>query len=342
MFFCLAAMLLPATVRPFETDQYNLPTTPLADIGDEVSEYVEQNLRAAVDEINADIRRHQACLTVVSRRSDCHSPEKETTELTELRSNDAVAKALYERLGDGTMLVTKFGGWFRGHKFKAQPATYYTSFKDSIYIALPTDYWTISPTIKMYGVEFGTDKLEHLFQQGYRYYKIERGEAAITIVPGRSVKKAVKWGQNSERTFYGFFVSGVYSNADLAANFAGMRFYQRLTSPVKIGETTEQPLLSLKEGVWQFNTANLRDELLKPFLSDHLNEALNPSVYAFNLYPVVKSVVQNHSCAEWHKAYPNLSRSILEQKTNDLELWHGEDYGNSQKERMVRIADTCF
>ena len=48
-------LLCPIAGFGFETDQYNLPPVPLADIGDEVSEYVALNLRAAVDKVNSDI-----------------------------------------------------------------------------------------------------------------------------------------------------------------------------------------------------------------------------------------------------------------------------------------------
>ena len=49
----LATVLVfhPVTALAFETDQYNLPPVPLADIGDEVSEYVEDKLRLAVAKV---------------------------------------------------------------------------------------------------------------------------------------------------------------------------------------------------------------------------------------------------------------------------------------------------
>jgi len=45
----LAALLTSGHVCAFETDQYNLPPKPLADIGVEVSDHVESKLRTAVD-----------------------------------------------------------------------------------------------------------------------------------------------------------------------------------------------------------------------------------------------------------------------------------------------------
>ena len=56
-------LLFPASVFAFETDQYDLPPVPLADIGDEVAEHVEQKLHKAVDKTNAEILRRQRCIS---------------------------------------------------------------------------------------------------------------------------------------------------------------------------------------------------------------------------------------------------------------------------------------
>ena len=58
----LCAVLLWRTVVAFEADQYNLPPQPLADIGDEVSDYVAENLKKAAGKINAEILLRQSCL----------------------------------------------------------------------------------------------------------------------------------------------------------------------------------------------------------------------------------------------------------------------------------------
>jgi hypothetical protein len=325
----------------FETDQFNLPPVPLADIGDEVSEYVEENLRAVVAKVNVDIVKSQACVETTSTKG-CASADAERNKLAYLRSNDAVAHELFKRIGDGSLMFTKFGKWINSHKFRAQPASYKTSYSESIYLLMPFDYLTISGTVRLFGSEFGIDKLEHFFQQGYKYYAIRNSEVAKgkTIVDAE--KKAVKWGQRTERTYYGLLVSGVYSNADLYANYAGMKFYVGLTSPIRIGENERAPIVALSDGKWVIDSDKLRENLLKPFLTDHMNEALNPSSYAFNLFPSVRRVVKKHSCPEWRKAYPDLTQNAMAERSKALELWNGEEYGFTKKSRMVTIAETCF
>src|SRR5664279_2223510 len=107
LFLSLAFALQPIAVAAMETDQYNLPPVRLADIGDEVSEYVEGELLMATAIVNGEIALHQACLDAGSaKRSGCGSHDKERRKLDYLRSNDAVAKELYKLLGDGNIFTS--------------------------------------------------------------------------------------------------------------------------------------------------------------------------------------------------------------------------------------------
>src|ERR1700730_425940 len=53
LILCGLLVLSQTSAYGFETDQYNLPPRPLADIGDEVTEHVEQKMRQAIEQINA-------------------------------------------------------------------------------------------------------------------------------------------------------------------------------------------------------------------------------------------------------------------------------------------------
>jgi hypothetical protein len=283
LLLCALLLLPQATAYGFETDQYNLPPKPLADIGDEVSQHVEQRLRTAVEKINAEISARQNCLTNRRRPSNesvCQSPEKEQARLDYLRSNDGVANEAYHQLGAGVPPFTSMGTWMDLHHFHGQPSRYRTSYWKSLFLFLPHIYFTISPTVRLYDSEFGTDKIAHLFQQGYSYYKIYNRALAEGATPDGAAQKAVRWGQYTERTIYGTLVAGVYSNGDLAANYVGMKFYQGLTQDIVIGDTKRPAILLLKDGLWTVNeNVSLQELLLKPFVSDHLNEALNPSIF---------------------------------------------------------------
>ena len=335
-------------VLAFETDQYDLPPVPLADIGDEVSEHVEQKLRKAVDKINAEILIRQRCKSGDADggpEPGCDSLKAEVAKLASLRTDAAMVDAVFDELGAGVPPFTSMGTWMDAHDFRGQPARYRTSYAKSIFVLYPPIAFTISPTVNMYGSEFGTDKIAHLFQQGYTYYKIYHRALAEGATPEEATAKAVGWGQKSERTFFGTLVAGVYSNADLAANYVGLKFYQRLTQTITLGDSTRPAVLLLKDGLWTFNDGvNLRDELLKPFISGHLNEALNPSIFTKNLGMrwYIRRTVRKRSCAQWFERYANLSKSGLDEESQALRQWQSEDYGFTDSEHFVTIANTCF
>jgi hypothetical protein len=147
----------------------------------------------------------------------------------------------------------------------------------------------------------------------------------------------------TERTYFGTLVSGVYSNADLYANFAGLKFYIGLTQPVNIGESVRPPLLKLTNGAWTLNSdTEISASVLRPFISDHLNEALNPSGFNAFLFPSVKKVIRKHSCPEWREIHKFATVAELNTKSLKLRNWNGEDYGFTEKSRMIDIGQLCF
>ena len=322
----------------FETDQYNLPPTPLADIGGEVYEYTLENIIKAIEKVNGEIREKEECL----KRPKCVEPAT-PKKLTYLRSKEAVARAVYNRLGYGIIAFAKAGDWINSHKFRAQPARYKTRYRDSIYVWIPTDYLTISPTVNIYGTHLGTDKIAHFFQQGYQYYRT----AGKEIAKGRSAKdaeaKAVAWGRWTENTYYGTLVGGVFSNADLHANYVGMKFYEGLAKPIKVGDLVRPSTFVLEDGLWRLNAAGTSEEiLLRPFISDHLNEALNPSLYIPGLRSSIRGIVKKKSCPQWRAAFPSKSGNDFRILTESLATWNGENYGHKQSQKFVTIANTCY
>lgn len=346
IFVCtvLCLVLIAVPLSAFETDQYNLPPEPLADIGDEFTEYLEENLRQAIEKVNREIAARKLCLETTNRKkSKCDSIGKERERLSFLESGDAVAKEVYELLGTGIPPLTRSGSWLESHRFEHQPARYKAGYSDSIFATAPFDFLTLSSTVRMYDVEFGTDKIAHIFQQGYTYYKSFRKNSSRQ--ENAASKKAIKWGKISERTFYGTLVSGVFSNGDLAANYIGLKFYQGLTQEIIIGDKDRLPVVRLENGVWVFNeNSNLKENLFKPFVSKHLNEALNPSIFmkAFGFRAFVRRVVRKHACEQWKTRFPDLTPALLDQTTDELKNWYGEDYGYTASSDFITIANTCF
>ncbi len=342
--FLLAVILLQVQIGfAFETDQYNLPPQPLADIGNEVSDYTEDAVRASVKKVNAEILFRENCSA--KRAKDCDSAENNENQLAYLRSNEAVAREVYKILGGGIVPFTNSGSWLESHQFKAQPARFKPSFGDSLFVRFPTSYFGLASTVKMFDSQFGTDKIAHIFKEGYDYFKEYNKAVKKGLSDNQATVKAVKSGQKTERGIYGTWISGVYSNGDLAANYVGLKFYRGLTIDLEIGTETRPAVLKLKDGSWIFNEPfEMSQMLLKPFISDHLNEALNPSVFTklFGLNSTVRNILKNRACSQWIQAFPDRLQVAYERRTEALKRWNDEDYGFTESDKFITIANTCF
>lgn len=78
----------------------------------------------------------------------------------------------------------------------------------------------LSDLVQIGEVKIGTDKFEHLFGRGYKYF-------SDYYLKNKTIEKTLKFGVNQEKFILGglFIETGVFSYADLSANFNGMRFW---------------------------------------------------------------------------------------------------------------------
>jgi len=90
----------------------------------------------------------------------------------------------------------------------------------------------------------GSDKFGHFFAEGYSYFK-------RAYLHEGGVSSAFRFGERSERVLYGGLTTGVYSYADLVANFNGMRFYAHLLDefPDPLGENLG-PYVQCRDNKW--------------------------------------------------------------------------------------------
>lgn len=127
----------------------------------------------------------------------------------------------------------------------------------------------VGQTFRLADARVGSDKLGHFFSQGMKYYQ--------SHIRGASELEVMSRGRVNERLIFGQLTTGVYSNADLVANYEGYLFYRGLFEP---GIVAGKPALVL----WRAG----RPVVQRPFdWADHVNdywdEALNPSFYGRGL-----------------------------------------------------------
>lgn len=332
LFFVLAISFWYAPITwAEETDQFTLPPTELFDIGPATSAALYETIERVVMQTNTEMRSFEARA----------SRSRYATKQLALRRNESyLVNLLYRHTGPG------FPRWLRSMRLPAH------NLPDRFKEIKPwnTIYWLVfsqspmviiglAPTINMYHYYFGTDKLGHFFMQGHTYYSIY----SFYINHGKSAQQAhdaiILYGQILEQTYLGTLVNGVYSNGDLSSNYAGWKFYMNLGHSIKIGDKILPPILELKNNQWQIAKWVGKSTLLKPYLTDNMSEAWNPSRYSFMRGQIRKHVKAR--CPEWIKRR-GLTQRLAEEKLQETKLWHGENYGHWLPKSNEVTLNLCF
>ena len=276
-------LMVPLACCAYETDQFSHRQEPISD-----STVV---LDAKVNATIADIV------------SDWHGP----------RDDWKFVMAVFHRLG-GYYWVDKIEEWASE---SPDIQRLQTSRWDSIYQGHPlwasrvAGLFGVGSTIKLNNQFIGSDKLGHFFSQGkkfYRRYELTRDEAL-----------AAERSAYTERAIFGQMTTGVYSNADLVANYEGYLFYRSLFEDNMI--PGKPAILAWQDDHWIIQ---------RPFtFADHVNaywdEALNISHYDKLLYPYMKPRLMTF-CPDYQAA---------------PELWVIEDEQSLQERyALLQLRDT--
>ncbi len=104
----------------------------------------------------------------------------------------------------------------------------------SLYRYVP--FWwvplTVAPLereLRVAEVTFSTDKIAHFFPTGWRYWRLYRERRAAGDDDERALRAAIEEiGVATELGGWGLGIDGIFSFADLEANYQGLVFFQRL------------------------------------------------------------------------------------------------------------------
>ena len=179
----------------------------------------------------------------------------------------AFAKQVFEGMG-GITHIDKYERWAR-----RDPGVdrIQLSRQDSIYRGGPfwetrvIFFYGLGPILRVNETLIGVDKMGHFFSLGWKYYKRHLKGVEEDLVVGI--------GKRNEAGIFGMWTTGVFSNADLVANYEGFRFYRSLF---------EDDIVPGKPALIEWVGAGAR--LQREFdWRDHVNaywdEARNPSLY---------------------------------------------------------------
>lgn len=112
----------------------------------------------------------------------------------------------------------------------------------------------------------GSDKLNHFLQLGYDLFERHH-------LWRQPLQQVIDWSSWTEATYYGIWTTGIYSYGDLASNYDGLLFWERVTGTnLAPGKS---PYFSCKNNVWRLNDAfEIRD-----FVTAAWDEGINCNAY---------------------------------------------------------------
>jgi hypothetical protein len=149
---------------------------------------------------------------------------------------------------------------------------------------IDTGTWMpFTPTIKVAGVRFGTDKLAHLVSSGWTYYGEYRQGIDKGQTPAEAERRAVRRGLIEESLILGKMASGVLAIPDLESSHAGMQFYIDLCD-------AEEPIVTRDGDGWTIS----RPVDLREYVTPRWDESFQPPVYSTSRWRKVRPVLESY------------------------------------------------
>jgi hypothetical protein len=306
-------MLISTNLKALETDQFMMWNRNLEDSADQVNLYLSDSARTAIEKLNNSPKKYTC--------SQVHQ------EIIRWQQRDGLILAV-ESWVYGTDLLEKYPVPPEGLDDERKligAVVDQTIYRKGFIFRLKI----FGVNINYNGVYMGIDKLAHLLETGYEYY--EKYHAAIA--KGKShedaVIAAIKKGIFQERTYYGYLVSGIFSFADLEANYQGLYLNNQFChGDNRFLEQDEQ-------GKWFLKN----DIDLRPYVNPYMDETFYPNSYtrkrARSIKPFVKQycelkdhpeVVQRMQTYQ-SRAVPSFSVKYLQDKVAKGKIKNPANFG---------------
>ncbi len=130
--------------------------------------------------------------------------------------------------------------------------------------------------INLCGYRLGADKISHFLDDGFAYYN--------SWMNGLSKEGLKKVMDAIEKSSMGGEFTGVYSKADIAANYSGIKFYRSLLH-------ASSPYFKIKNK----KLVQVRDFIICDYVSDLWDETINKNIYTQKNSTDLLEVIENES-----------------------------------------------
>ena len=142
------------------------------------------------------------------------------------------------------------------------------SFRDAFMMKLAGNL-VMADIMRVNDIYLGTDKLDHLWSSGYRYFE-------AYYLEQKKLSRALRIGWDEEHGLYGAATTGIISYGDLAANFNGMRFWNHILQKYEdvLGQNLG-PYISCERDRW----VQVKQISLEDYLDHSFDESINCSLF---------------------------------------------------------------
>ncbi|MBV1788096.1 hypothetical protein KQ940_08510 [Marinobacterium sp. D7] len=209
---CLVTCLYGVSVNAAEVDSYTGREVASVDVTSSLNALINDRLAQGVANAND---RDASLLARLNGKPYCD----------ETRLYDELRKALFQShtaslglKGFNLDLQLRQALAGRSHAVPLERSIY----RDLGYLdAFSVNFKKLSELVRVKGRYVGLDKFGHFFAQGWQYFELTSSEEG-------TLNQALNLGWKQEQGRYGYLTTGIFSYADLAANFNGWRFWNRV------------------------------------------------------------------------------------------------------------------
>ena len=293
----IAITILSASVAfGAETDNLTYRFLPLEDSAPKVNAVVNDKLETVVERANDELRR------------EGRDPSAASDIEAELAFFRAYRRLALRRFSDRLLPIFEAciesddcPGWPRFERIVLEGTE--SIYAEARYNRIAES--SLAPTFELCGVRMGTDKMTHLFSNGFFYYNASRQEGSRLQSDDEVLRAALQ----DERGLMGARSTAVESPADAEATRAGYRLARDVfegNDPI-VGRDPESGLL-----------ARRREVDVCAYVSPGFDEVTNPPVFTAGKAPVARirkaiaaRTIQNETA----------ERSMTEEEKRSLEGW---------------------
>jgi|GEM_PF-4886319 len=355
-FFFLGFSIFSSThLLGHEVDHYNLPLgKQWVDQGEYWNNLLFDAVAKAVNAVNRDIHAAQQIPIPAARQARIKALQHPSTVTFRVRKHLPSAFMAIERLEMQYRLQranTRDANRVIAHKPNALSSTYG-------HVPLLPDPRQLSrmtlmrcSLIQVHGQKMGTDKIGHFIAMGYYYYVAYSASRASGASHEEALNQARQIGVDgpiSEKGVVGMLPTGVISNADLVANYVGMKFYLNITQPVTLKGASYPAMLVSEGNYWRLRPHITRNsDYFSAFISEHYDEALNPCVFEPISRGQIRNIVRKNrdTLLRFYAGddRTKMTPQYFAEKSKQLATYYGEPYGHiGDTSNLIYLSDVLF